>query len=129
MSTITFNANGIKIDGKHIHGKYNKNFKNGYENKILPYGTIVIKFDTDQNIIVPGLVSTKKELYVMPNNRNYKNALLAYKKARSLEINRLIKRNEKKLCDPNLSLKIRQQYETEIKKLKTEQKRLNYYDF
>lgn len=102
MNTITFNANGVKINGVHIHGDYMKNGKNGCSDKNVPKNTIIIMLDTYRKIVVPGLISQNESdsredyyehttLKVMPNNRNYKEALKAYKKARCKQINKEIK--------------------------------------
>ena len=94
---ITFNANGIKINGIHIHGKYKKVGANGFANPKLPKYTIVIKLDSVITLNVDGLVSRGDYIEIMPNNRYYKHAFKAYRKARVREINSEIKILNKKL--------------------------------
>lgn len=119
---ITFNANGIKINGIHIHGKYKKVGANGFANPNLPKYTIVIKLDSVITLNVDGLVSKGDYIEIMPNNRYYKHAIKAYSKARIKEIGFEIKALNKKLDkEPNAvrtyQLKINS-LEREIIKLK-----------
>lgn len=129
---ITFNANGVKLDGKHIHGDYVMNGKNGYMDNSVPKKSIIIKLNTFQKIVVPGLISQnetdlltdyfdKTKLVISPNNRNYKKALSAYKKARAKEIKREIEYLKKDFNNPKL-VKIR---ESNIRQLERELKTLN----
>lgn len=99
---LTFNANGIKINGIHLHGKYKKVGANGFVNPKLPKYTIVINLDSTVNLNVSGLVSRGDYIEIMPNNRYYKKAFKAYSKARIREINSEIKLLNKKLdAEPN----------------------------
>lgn len=129
---ITFNANGVKLDGKHIHGDYIMNGKNGYMNNSVPKKSIIIKLNTVQKIVVPGLISQNEtdsltdyfdrtKLVISPKNRNYKKALSAYKKARAKEIKREIEYCKKDFNNPKL-VKIR---ESNIRRLERELKTLN----
>ena len=132
MNTITFNANGVKINGQHIHGDYCKNGKNGINDKSVPKNTIIIRLDTYRKIVVPGLISHNEsdsredyfehtKLKVMPNNRNYKEALKAYNKARCKEINKTIKHLQERMkSDP----KNKKTYELNINRLEREQIKL-----
>lgn len=122
---ITFNANGVKLDGKHIHGDYVMNGKNGWLDNRLPKKSIIIKLNTYEKIVVPGLISQNEtdlhtdyfditKLVIFPNNRNYKKALSAYKKARAKEIKGEMKYLEKQLALDPQNKKI---YESNLKRL------------
>ena len=118
---LKFNANGININGVHIHGKYKKVGANGFTDPKLPKYTIIINLDTVVTLNVPGLVSRGDYIEIMPNNRYYKHAFKAYSKARIREINSEIKALNKKLDkEPNAA----RTYQLKINSLERELIRL-----
>lgn len=99
-NNITFNSNGVKIDGKHIHGSYDINNRDNYYG--LPKNTIIIYLDTYFNIELPGLHGEnesdmmtdyfeKTKLVITPKNRYYKEAKAACTKNMISKTKKLIK--------------------------------------
>lgn len=104
QTQITFNANGVKVNGKHIHGYYEMNGLNGYMDNSVPNKSIIITLDYPKFIITP-------------NNRNYKKALSAYKKARTKDIQKEMKYLEKQIALYPKNAKV---YQSDLKSLEIE---------